>query len=114
MEETNYHRQVGSRPGSIAGNGTQSPSTVEESSASADFEKSAAGRMVREAERGVALQGTYRRKKYLDKLKLIEKSQLRQPNRLAGMMLRPLIFLTFPVISTSASVPDPTSSGSMS
>lgn len=100
MEETNYRRQVDSSPGSRTGDGTESPSAVEDSNASADFEKSAAiaGRTVHEAGRGVAIQGTYRRKTYLDKLKLFERRQLRQPNRLAGMMLRPLIFLTFPII----------------
>ena len=38
------------------------------------------------------------RKTYIEKLALFQKSDLRQPNRLAGMMLRPLIFLSFPIV----------------
>lgn len=39
-----------------------------------------------------------RRKTYLDKLKLFQKSDLTKPNELIGMVTRPLTFLTFPVI----------------
>ncbi|KAJ4360186.1 uncharacterized protein N0V89_000746 [Didymosphaeria variabile] len=38
------------------------------------------------------------RKTYYDKLKLFQISDLHKPNELKGMMSRPLIFLTFPVI----------------
>ncbi|CAI6341838.1 unnamed protein product [Periconia digitata] len=38
------------------------------------------------------------RKTYLDKLKLFQTSDFQKPNELKGMMTRPLIFLTFPVI----------------
>ena len=40
-------------------------------------------------------------KSYIDKLKLLRTADLRKPNRLLGMATRPLIFLTFPVISYS-------------
>ncbi|KAK3676858.1 hypothetical protein LTR78_003062 [Recurvomyces mirabilis] len=36
---------------------------------------------------------------YLDKLRLIRTADLRKPNGLLGMVTRPLIFLTFPVIA---------------
>ncbi|KAL9082638.1 MAG: hypothetical protein Q9165_008836 [Trypethelium subeluteriae] len=36
-------------------------------------------------------------KSYLQKLRVFEKEQLKKPNELKGMILRPLIFLTFPV-----------------
>lgn len=38
------------------------------------------------------------RKTYFDKLKLFQKADLQKPNELKGMMTRPLIFATFPVI----------------
>ena len=37
-------------------------------------------------------------KTYLQKLALFQNADLKQPNRLIGMVTRPLIFLTFPVI----------------
>lgn len=40
----------------------------------------------------------YKRKTYLDKIKLFQTADLTKPNHLGGMMLRPLIFLSFPVI----------------
>lgn len=40
----------------------------------------------------------YNRKSYLDKLKVFETKQSQYPNRLKGMILRPIIFLSFPVI----------------
>ena len=40
-----------------------------------------------------------RRKQILNRLKIFDKQQLRYPNRLKHMVLRPLIFLSFPVIS---------------
>lgn len=39
-----------------------------------------------------------RKKCYLQKLKLFDNKALRYPNKIFDMMLRPLIFLTFPVI----------------
>jgi hypothetical protein len=42
---------------------------------------------------------TYKRKTYLDKLKLFQAADLEKPNHLLAMMTRPLLFLTFPVIS---------------
>lgn len=39
-----------------------------------------------------------RRKSYYHKLKVFDKQELRYPNRLKDMILRPLIFLSFPVI----------------
>lgn len=43
--------------------------------------------------------GIYRKKSYLKKLKVFNRQELHYPNRMGGMILRPLIFLSFPVIS---------------
>lgn len=40
-----------------------------------------------------------KRKTYLDKIKLWQSADARKPNHLPGMVARPLIFLTFPVIA---------------
>ena len=40
-----------------------------------------------------------KRKSFYTKLKVFDKQELRYPNRLKSMALRPLIFLSFPVIS---------------
>ncbi|KAI4715994.1 MFS general substrate transporter [Aureobasidium sp. EXF-10727] len=42
--------------------------------------------------------GTFKQKTYLDKIKLWQASDLAKDNHIAGMVTRPLIFLTFPVI----------------
>ena len=39
-----------------------------------------------------------RKKSFYQKLKIFDKQELRYPNRLKEMILRPIIFLTFPVI----------------
>lgn len=41
----------------------------------------------------------YGRKSYIDKLKVFDRRELQYPSQLKGRILRPLIFLTFPVIS---------------
>ncbi|KAF2725314.1 MFS general substrate transporter [Polychaeton citri CBS 116435] len=40
----------------------------------------------------------YRKKTYVDKIKLVRTADLKKPNRLFSMAWRPLVFLTFPVI----------------
>lgn len=86
MEETNYVRhQVGTPPDTP---GTSTPVVVE------DAEKATAV----ENPRGSSPSLSYRRKTYFDKLKLFQKSDLQKPNELKGMMTRPLMFATFPVI----------------
>lgn len=40
-----------------------------------------------------------KQKTYLDKIKLFQSADLNKPNHLVGMVTRPLIFLTFPVIA---------------
>lgn len=39
------------------------------------------------------------RKSFYQKLKVFDKQELRYPNRLKGMIVRPLTFLRFPIIS---------------
>lgn len=42
---------------------------------------------------------TYQTKSFYEKLKVFDKRELQYPNRLKSMIIRPLIFLIFPVIS---------------
>ena len=42
--------------------------------------------------------GVHGRKSYVDKLKVFDKRELKYPSRWKGRILRPLIFLSFPVI----------------
>ncbi|KAH7132309.1 serine/threonine kinase 16 [Dendryphion nanum] len=84
MEETNYvRRHDGIRPD--ASNPAKAP----------DSEKAAE---TSTASTTLTTPHPYKRKTYLDKLKLFQASDLQKPNELKGMITRPLIFLTFPVI----------------
>lgn len=97
MEETNYHR-------------ASSPSTSPQSDFPTDVEalhSQSLDQKVKEkrifqgeasTEQGEVIRHEYNRKTYIQKLALFQKSELRQPSRLAGMMLRPLIYLSFPVV----------------
>ena len=94
MEETNYHRGATSfdsektRPGArISPEG--SVELVGEKEKPVD-------RAVGNIEAGDA--NVRQLKNYWDKLRVVEPSSWQRPNRLAGMVLRPLVFLIFPVI----------------
>ncbi|MCJ1302401.1 hypothetical protein MMC08_005204 [Hypocenomyce scalaris] len=101
MEETNYHRAPANSPSSTSIAETQPSSTAEGPLHSTSIKET----------RDVAIVGTtgsleksngpnryHSRKTYLQKLVLFRNPDLHQPNRLGGMVLRPLIFLSFPVI----------------
>lgn len=87
MEETNYNRQHVGTPASTSG--TSTPTVTEE--------KAATGDQVTTITTNSSAP-IYKRKTYLDKLKLWQQADLEKPNELLGMMWRPLKFLTFPVI----------------
>jgi MFS family permease len=83
MEETNFVRHPASTPPEL-----HSPTEA------SDAEKSTS----------IDIRGhtppsqNYQRRTYLDKIKIFQPADLRKPNELKGMITRPLIFATFPVI----------------
>ncbi|KAK4502375.1 hypothetical protein PRZ48_005800 [Zasmidium cellare] len=90
MEETNYSRKVlvGREVGGGQA-GEEKDNSKDNLSASAVEEETA------ESQSG----HLSKRTTYLDKIKLWRSRDLRKPNRLVSMALRPLIFLTFPVVA---------------
>ncbi|KAI5207719.1 MFS general substrate transporter [Aureobasidium subglaciale] len=93
MEETNYSRHsiIGVAP-TIDAQPEQTASTSK-----------AGEKAVRPVDLDAALEDgspvrSFKRKTYLDKIKLWQKSDLQKDNHIVGMTRRPLIFLTFPVI----------------
>ncbi|KAF2090790.1 MFS general substrate transporter [Saccharata proteae CBS 121410] len=98
MEETNYIRHTPGTP--LDSPGTETPIEVRGDSSPKDGgEKAALSSSALESGSVVAtgLLGPSR-KTYWDKLKLWQKADLEKSNEIPGMMLRPLIFLSFPVI----------------
>lgn len=92
MEETNYFRNTVGTPSSTPGTSTPTPTSPQ------DARKAT-------SESNIALESGISpglppkpRKTYLNKLKLFQSADLHKPNELKGMALRPLIFLSFPVI----------------
>lgn len=85
MEETNYSRK------------TVSYSDVEKTPHLAQTENLNGGRTLQPKVDPDSPHVPYP-KRYPQKLKLFDSKLLDRPNRLKGMVLRPLIFLTFPVI----------------
>lgn len=99
MEETNYHRQA-SAGNNAKSDGNSSPvnqtsKTVNDPEEKVQDELESPANTIEEGRRKVS----GKRKTYLDKLKLFDKQELRYPNRLKEMALRPLVFLSFPIIS---------------
>ena len=100
MEETNYYRQPSPKIIAKAGSGTSSTTytyqaddmQIEETNDKADISDLTSTDIQSRAF------GDGKSKSYWSKLKVFEKKSLRYPNRMTGMALRPLIFLTFPVI----------------
>ncbi|CAK4031017.1 MFS general substrate transporter [Lecanosticta acicola] len=90
LEETNYSRVV--QVGTI-----EAPPSPVSDTVSKEAEKMA--REVQDASSPSPSPEPERSTKtYIDKLKLFRTADLRKPTRLLGMVTRPLIFLTFPVI----------------
>lgn len=96
MEETNYHRapQLTIEPEPIETSGDVSPAQE------GDPEKQPAAKSssspAPSTRAGTLPSGS--RKTFLQKMALFRREDLQQENKLKGMVLRPLIFLTFPVI----------------
>lgn len=90
MEETNFHHAIS--PGSKV----KVDSGADSSTEIAQADSTAIEKSNTETElRGFSIADT---KSYWSKLKVFDTKVLRYPNRLKGMFLRPLIFLSFPVI----------------
>ncbi|KAK7510693.1 serine/threonine kinase 16 [Phyllosticta citriasiana] len=92
MEETNYRRSTTGTPPETPGIITTPAPEREE-----DPEK-ATMPTVHSREAPSEPSTARKRKNYLDKVKLWQKADLEKPNELLGMVRRPLIFATFPVI----------------
>lgn len=93
MEETNYYRGEHSIASPM---GAQTPKIANDSGLVTPDEKHPV------IEPATTEEGTgtimYKRKTYMDKIKPFAAGTFSRPNRLAGMVMRPLIFLSFPVI----------------
>lgn len=96
MEETNYSRSIIAghevKEAPRQGSGQSTPQAFDEKRAPADADIEPA------SPSDLPTSSSYSKKSYTDKIKLFRAADLKKPNRLAGMTLRPLIFLTFPVI----------------
>jgi len=101
MEETNFHRSSITGMESKEASGTQSPigpAAVKGNETTTLDGKTAVPSEPSVTEEGHGTHESYRKKTYIDKIKLFHPETFNRPNRLGGMMIRPLIFLTFPVI----------------
>jgi hypothetical protein len=87
MEETNFVRHTIGTPTSSPGTSTPLESSDPEKGAPLESTATAA-----------SASPAFKKKTYIDKIKLFQSSDLQKPNELRGMMTRPLIFLSFPVI----------------
>lgn len=98
MEETNYHRtpQLAIEPVVEASSGSSDVSPSKE----VDPEKqpAASASPAPSTRAGAMSSGGGSRKTFWQKMTLFRREDLQQENKLKGMVLRPLIFLTFPVI----------------
>ena len=96
MEETNYSRAV--IVGHEAAEDSDKTSQGSQELPAKGDEKSGAG-IPADVEQSEPLPSSHMKTKtYLDKIKLVRSADLRKQNHLAGMVARPVIFLTFPVI----------------
>ena len=101
MEESNYHRKV------LVGNKMKRTADGSPEAQESDGGDDSVKKENMEAELDVSAitdeecrpVKVLRRKSFYEKLKVFDKQELRYPNRMKDMMLRPLIFLSFPVIS---------------
>lgn len=92
LEETNYRR------GTVLGHEKQPEATSSPASVTPDNEKTVPESPDIETADSLP-KTTFKRKNYRDKLKLWQASAFTKPNHLRGMVTRPLIFLSFPVIA---------------
>ena len=101
MEETNYHRHA------FTGTNDKNPSGDNPMTDKSGMEEDQ-GEQTRTQDKLNLLANTIKEdrqnnrvkeKTFFDKLRLFDRQELQYPNRLKEMALRPLIFLSFPVIS---------------
>lgn len=99
MEETNFHRDVSFETHKVDSEGLPSaikqPDDVE-SAKESDPKMEMNNTTSPDSDRGYP--EDYRKMSYWNKLKIFDKKALQYPNHLKGMVLRPLIFLSFPVV----------------
>lgn len=91
MEETNYSRHA------VTGHEVETDSSPSPSTPTTEDEKT--GDMTPDLASVEPRAPTpTKQKTYLDKIKIFQSADLKKPTHLGGMVTRPLIFLTFPVI----------------
>ena len=100
MEETNYYRQLSPKIKANTDSGA-SPSTYTYQADDMGNKETNGNSDVNDLDPTDVKIPTFddqKTKSYLSKLKVFNRKALRYPNRMVGMAIRPLIFLTFPVI----------------
>ena len=95
MEETNYHRSVLADNKTKSNNGGSLEFQEPDKRDDSDKELGLSANKIEEGRSNMI----GKRKAWSDKLKLFNKRDLRYPSGLGSMIIRPLIFLSFPVIS---------------
>lgn len=100
MEETNYSRSTITGQESQIQSGTETPVDLTPEAKEKQLEK---GATVPSSTTDVVATPTptptkVTTKTFMQKIRLFEPGSFSKPNKLGGMMLRPLIFLSFPVI----------------
>lgn len=100
MEETNYHRKplFGIELKNSEGIGPKHHKSDTPDDAVKEHNGDAELSLSTITEEETRLDDAPRRKSYYQKLKVFDKQQLQYPNQLKDMILRPLMFLSFPVI----------------
>ena len=101
MEETNYHRVA--PPHETPGNRARDESPVSSTLKNPEDSLEKGNTRATSHQQDIVTidmkpLNDRKRKTHADKLKIFNKEELKYPNRLTGMAIRPLIFLTFPVI----------------
>ena len=100
MEETNFHREI--LPDNDTKTGSESNSStglqVSSNKSSEQGATEMASKEVYDVESDHRRFAKLPSKSFLDKLKIFDTRELQYPNHLKGMFVRPLIFLTFPLI----------------
>jgi hypothetical protein len=103
MEETNYHRAplLAIEPDEVLA-GDQGSESTEANFETSTTEPKKQMPAVRGGTGADTQQGsvhvTYEKKTFFQKMALLRKEDLKKKNQMKGLVLRPLIFLTFPVI----------------
>ncbi|KAL1310666.1 hypothetical protein AAFC00_000932 [Neodothiora populina] len=100
MEETSYSRQpvAGTKPNQPSASAPVSDVKTMAASSNGPEKTMTTNSNGRDSDLESPSLALYKRKTYLDKLKLWQAADLAKPNHLIGMVIRPLKFLTFPVI----------------